>query len=111
MLLTLQQWNQHIKAKLRAPDHLDLAINRCSFVSVIADAAEVRVYVIRREMLVFMTKRVKKEIMSRIYYLEDKDRPLSLRELQIEKANYLQWGRYKQRVAATVLSGRRCHKT
>lgn len=104
MLFSEVQWSKFVRSKLNLEENVEIQNDRRGFLSVIADTAEVSVYIIRKEMLALLPKKLKKEVLRRIALLDEKDRPLSRKDLQIRRADNLKWDKYKEKVATEIIS-------
>ena len=77
--------------------------NRDSYLSVVADSANVKVIVIKRGMIEFIPRKVKKNLLSRIRHFEDIDRPFNRQKFEAQKAGLRNWNLYKEKLAASII--------
>lgn len=103
MLYSNRQW-EHQKAKHIGPQFFYSKIDtRASYLSVIADSAIVKVLLIKRGMLSYLSSTIKRNIINRIKQFQDEDRPGNMRGLEHQKADMQKWENYKEKIAIHIL--------
>ena len=102
MILSERQWKKTKKAK-DVPEDDEASYSKKSLLSVIADSAEVLVWVIKREMLEYLSQEAKKNIISRIRLFTDEDRPNSIMNVKEQRASMQKWETFKEKLALSIM--------
>ncbi len=115
MVISERQWNKIIKSRSKegptgSGEEAKLdekSEGREAFLSVVADSAEVHVWVIKRGMLDYLHRGTKKVIVERARHFTDQDRPEDAGKFKDMKAGLQKWEIYKERLAQDIVKGLR----
>ncbi len=107
MLFSVSQWRKHAREVLKLEENAMLPSSRDAYLSVISDSAVVKVFVLKRAMLEFVPKRVKKSLLTRLKHFEDMDRPFNRERFEAQKAELRRWDMFKGQIASRVLHDRK----
>ncbi len=78
LLFSARQWLLHVQGKCETMSASTDLEDRSSTRAIVADTAAVRVWIIRREMLEYLQRPVRKDLCSRVRHFDDDDRPIAL---------------------------------
>ncbi len=102
MLFSNRQWE---KVEKEAVTRSLRPESRGSFLSVVADSAIVKTLIIRKGMLEYIAKNIKRSIINRIKQFQDEDRPGNIKGFEKQKADMQKWETFKERLAIDILKG------
>lgn len=85
MIFSEAQWHKVARSKYQWRKNEELHKSRNSLLNIIANTAEVKVWILQKGMLDFLPKNNKKIFYSRIKQCEDVDRPFKTKKIDRER--------------------------
>ena len=101
-----RQWEKQVKRKQKLRE---LRADRASFLSVVADSAQVQVWLIKRTMLDYMAWSTRKNLIARARHLADEDRPENIKNFERQKVNMQNWESFKEKLALNIMRTKKAH--
>ena len=81
----------------------EISSRRESCLSVVANSAKVTALVLKKEMLEFLSRDMRKVLLNRINNYEDLDRPANAKKYETLKKDLKEWEKYKEKLSAQIV--------